>query len=72
MPVDVCLELYGDKSVVLPFFTGQVAEGLLLHVVRQVDPNAANVLHELDVSKPYSVTPLRFRSVSWIEKWLCF
>ncbi|MCX8178044.1 MAG: hypothetical protein N3F10_07120 [Candidatus Bathyarchaeota archaeon] len=51
MPVDVYLELYGDKSVVLPFFTGQVAEGLLLHVVRQVDPNAANVLHELGVSK---------------------
>ncbi|MEM2337615.1 MAG: CRISPR system precrRNA processing endoribonuclease RAMP protein Cas6 [Candidatus Bathyarchaeia archaeon] len=67
MPVEVGLELYGEKSVVLPFFTGHVARGLLLHVVRQVDPIAANVLHELNVSKPYSVTPLRFKSISQVE-----
>ncbi|MCS7114134.1 MAG: hypothetical protein RMJ15_03980 [Nitrososphaerota archaeon] len=51
----------------MPFFTGHVARGLLLHVVRQVDPSAAAVLHELDVSKPYGVTPLRFRGVSRVE-----
>ena len=67
LPVDVGLELYGEKSVVLPFFSGHVARGLLLHVVRQVDPSAANILHELDVSKPYSVTPLRFHSVLRVE-----
>ncbi|MCS7114493.1 MAG: CRISPR system precrRNA processing endoribonuclease RAMP protein Cas6 [Candidatus Bathyarchaeota archaeon] len=67
MPVEVGLELYGEKGVVLPFFTGHVARGLLLHIVRQVDPSAADVLHELNVSKPYSVTPLRFRSVSRVE-----
>ena len=67
MPVEVDLELYGEKSVVLPFFTGHVARGLLLHIVRLVDPSAAGVLHELNVSKPYSVTPLRFRSVSRVE-----
>jgi len=64
LPVEVVLEMYGEKGLVLPFFTGHVARGLLLHIVRQVDPTAANVLHELNVSKPYSVTPLRFRSCS--------
>lgn len=68
MPVEAILELYGEKNVVLPFFTGHVARGLLLHIVRQVDPSAASVLHELDVSKPYSVTPLRFRSASRVDK----
>lgn len=68
MPIEVTLELYGEKSVVLPFFTGHVARGLLLHIVKQVDPGVAGVLHELDVSKPYSVTPLRFRSASRVEK----
>jgi len=68
LPVEVCLELFGEKSVVLPFFTGHVARGLLLHVVRQVDPSASGLLHELNVSKPYSVTPLRFKSVSRGEK----
>ena len=62
MPVEIGLEMYAEKPVVLPFFTGHVARGLLLHVVRQVDPNASGLLHELNVSKPYSVTPLRFRS----------
>ncbi|MBS7637132.1 CRISPR-associated endoribonuclease Cas6 [Candidatus Bathyarchaeota archaeon] len=67
MPVEVGLELYGEKGVVLPFFTGHVARGLLLHMVRQIDPSAALVLHQLNVSKPYSVTPLRFRRVSRVE-----
>jgi CRISPR-associated endoribonuclease Cas6 len=68
LPVEVGLELYGEKSVILPFFTGHVARGLLLHMVRLVDPSAAGVLHELNTSKPYSVTPLSFRSVSRVEK----
>jgi CRISPR-associated endoribonuclease Cas6 len=62
LPVEVGLEMYAEKSVVLPFFTGYVARGLLLHVVRQVDPGASGLLHELNVSKPYSVAPLKFRS----------
>ena len=67
MPVEVSLELYGERGVVLPFFTGHVARGLLLHIVRLVNPSAAGVLHELNVSKPYSVTPLRFRSLSRVD-----
>jgi CRISPR-associated endoribonuclease Cas6 len=62
LPVDIGLEMYAKKATVLPFFTGYVARGLLLHVVRQVDPSASGLLHKLNVSKPYSVTPLRFRS----------
>ncbi|MEM2147886.1 MAG: CRISPR system precrRNA processing endoribonuclease RAMP protein Cas6 [Candidatus Bathyarchaeia archaeon] len=67
MPVEVGLELYAEKPVVLPFFTGYVARGVLLHVVRRVDPAASSLLHELDVRKPYSVTPLRFKSRSRVE-----
>ena len=67
MPVEIGLEMFAEKPVVLPFFTGYVARGLLLHVVRQVDPAASGLLHELNVSKPYSVTPLRFRSKSRVE-----
>ncbi|MGC9094893.1 MAG: CRISPR system precrRNA processing endoribonuclease RAMP protein Cas6 [Candidatus Bathyarchaeia archaeon] len=67
LPVEVGLELYGEKGMILPFFTGHVARGLLLHIVKLVDPFAADVLHELNVSKPYSVTPLRFKSASRSE-----
>ena len=68
MPVEVNLEMYAEKPVVLPFFTGHVARGLLLHVVRTVDPSASGLLHELNVSKPYSVTPLKFKSKAWKEQ----
>lgn len=68
MPVEVSLEMYAEKDVVLPFFTGYVARGLLLHMVRQVDPSASGLLHELNVSKPYSVAPLRFKSKGRDEK----
>ncbi|MBT0160551.1 CRISPR system precrRNA processing endoribonuclease RAMP protein Cas6 [Candidatus Bathyarchaeota archaeon A05DMB-2] len=67
MPVEVGLEMYAEKPVVLPFFTGYVARGLLLHAVRMVDPVVSGVLHELDVRKPYSVTPLRFKSMRRVE-----
>jgi len=67
VPVEVGLEMFAEKPVVLPFFTGYVARGLLLHVVRMVDPAASGLLHELDVSKPYSVTPLRFKSKRRVE-----
>jgi hypothetical protein len=62
LPVEIGLEMYAEKPVVMPFFTGHVARGLLLHFVRQVDPAASGLLHELNVTKPYNVTPLRFRS----------
>ncbi len=67
MPVEITLEMYAEKSVVMPFFTGHVARGLLLHFIRLVDPAASGLLHELNVSKPYSVTPLRFKSSSRTE-----
>lgn len=67
MPVEIILEMYAEKPVVMPFFTGHVARGLLLHFIRLVDPAASGLLHELNVSKPYSVTPLRFKSSSRTE-----
>jgi CRISPR/Cas system endoribonuclease Cas6 (RAMP superfamily) len=67
LPVEISLEMYAEKPVVMPFFTGHVARGLLLHFIRQVDPAASGLLHELNVSKPYSVTPLRFKSKNRTE-----
>jgi CRISPR-associated endoribonuclease Cas6 len=64
LPVEIQLDMYAEKPVTLPLFTGHVARGLLLHFIRLVDPAASGVLHELNVSKPYSVTPLRFKSSS--------
>lgn len=61
MPVEVSLELYGEKPVILPSYTGYVSRGLLLHILGRVDPGLASSLHEADKPKPYSVTPLRFK-----------
>jgi len=46
LPVEIGLEMYAEAPVILPFFTGYVARGLLLHVVRQVDPSASGLLHQ--------------------------
>jgi len=62
LPVEVGLEMYAEKSVVLPFFTGYVSRGLLLHILRHVNPAVSQRLHEPNVLKPYSLTPLYFRS----------
>ena len=60
--------MYGEKEVVLPLFTGHVARGLLLHIVREVDIGTSGFLHKLGTVKPYSVTPLRFRSRSRVKE----
>lgn len=62
MPIEIGLEMYADRETVLPFFTGHISRGLLLHILRNVKPSVSQDLHELDVVKPYSVTPLYFRS----------
>ncbi len=67
MPVEITLEMYAEKPLTLPFFTGHIARGLLLHFIRQVDPVASGSLHESNVSKPYSVTPLCFKSKAHTE-----
>ncbi|MEM2094545.1 MAG: CRISPR-associated endoribonuclease Cas6 [Candidatus Bathyarchaeia archaeon] len=62
MPVEMRVEMYPEKEVVLPRFTGYVSRGLLLHMLKRVDPGIAQRLHEPDKMKPYSVTRLMFRS----------
>ena len=48
-----------EKGRLFCLFSGHVARGLLLPVVRQVDLNASELLHELNTAKPYSVVPLQ-------------
>jgi len=68
LPVEIGLEMYAEKPIALPFFTGYVSRGLLLHVIRRVNPELASSLHEADKPKPYSVTPLRFKARQRGEK----
>ena len=68
MPVEISLEMYAEKSVVMPFFAGHVAMRLVLDFIRLVDPAASGLLDELNIFKPYSVTTLRFRRSSPTEK----
>ena len=62
MPTRIRLELLAEKEVELPSFTGYVSRGLLLTMLRRMDPSESERLHEQDARKPYSVTPLRFRA----------
>jgi len=62
MPTEFTLELYAEKEFPLPRFTGYISRGLLLNIVREVNPAVSQDLHEANRPKPYSVTPIYFRS----------
>ena len=62
MPVELEFEMYAEKAILLPSFTGYVARGLLLNMLRHVDAGVSQEMHEPQIMKPYSVTPLYFRS----------
>ncbi len=68
LPIEITLELKSDKEIILPHFTGHIAHGLFLNIVSGVDPAAAKILHELNVTKPYSVTPFHFNNSCQLEK----
>jgi CRISPR-associated endoribonuclease Cas6 len=56
------VKTFAEKSVKMPLFTGYIARGLALHILNRVDPALSQDLHEPNAIKPYSVTPLYFRS----------
>ena len=62
IPTELGFEMYAEKEVVLPRFTGYISRGLILALIRRTNPKEAQELHEPQVQKPYSVTPLRFKS----------
>jgi len=68
IPTEIVFEMYAEKEFSIPLFTGYISRGLLLHIVRRVNPAVAQRLHELGEMKPYSVTPLWFKSKTRSEK----
>jgi CRISPR-associated endoribonuclease Cas6 len=62
MPTEIGLEMYAEKEVLLPTFTGHISRGLLLHILKELDPSISQQLHEPNIVKPYSLTPLQFKS----------
>jgi CRISPR/Cas system endoribonuclease Cas6 (RAMP superfamily) len=50
------------RSIKLPLFTGYIARGLALYMLRTINPTISQNLHERNSVKPYSVTPLYFKS----------
>ncbi|MEM2365278.1 MAG: CRISPR-associated endoribonuclease Cas6 [Candidatus Bathyarchaeia archaeon] len=62
MPTELRLRLLAEKDIPLPKFTGYISRALLLNLLGQSSPSAAMCLHEPNKPKPYSVTPLFFKS----------
>ncbi|XRH75770.1 MAG: CRISPR-associated endoribonuclease Cas6 [Candidatus Methanosuratincola verstraetei] len=62
MPTEFEFVLRLEEELQLPSFTGYVSRGILLNIIRQVNPSSSQDLHEPNITKPYSVTPLFFKS----------
>lgn len=62
MPAELEFVLRLDGELRLPLFTGYISRGILLNLIRQADPASSQSLHEPNITKPYSVTPLCFKS----------
>jgi len=62
LPVEFVPELIPPYEVSLPDFTGHLTRGALLNMLRRGDASLPDRLHVPNVSKPYSVTGLYFRS----------
>lgn len=62
MVTELEVKTFAEKSVKMPLFTGYLARGLALNILNRIDPALSQDLHEPNALKPYSVTPLYFRS----------
>jgi CRISPR-associated endoribonuclease Cas6 len=62
LAIELEVKTVAEKSVRMPHFTGYIARGLALYILNRISPALAQDLHEPNAIKPYSVTPLYFRS----------
>lgn len=62
MVTELEVKTFAEKGVKMPLFTGYVARGLALNILNRIDPALSQGMHEPNALKPYSVTPLYFKS----------
>lgn len=63
MITEIEIHTIAEKEIQLPFFTGYISRALALNMLRSINPVSALNMHQPNMIKPYSVTPLYFRSV---------
>lgn len=51
-----------EEDIQLPHYTGHISRGILLSLIKSSNPSSSQELHEANVLKPYSVTPIFFKS----------
>jgi len=62
MPTKITINLFAQKDFKLPRFTGHISRGIILHIIKNIYPSTAQLLHESNVLKPFAVEPVYFRS----------
>lgn len=62
MPTRLTLSLAPSRDFPVPKFTGYIARGVILHLVKSANPSKALDLHESNVLKPFAVEPLYFKA----------
>ena len=62
MPTRLTLNLVASRDFLMPKFTGYIARGIILHLVKSANPSKALDLHESNLLKPFAVEPLYFRA----------
>lgn len=62
MVIKIRININPVNRINLPFFTGYIVRGLVLFMLRKINPSISQDLHELNIVKPYSVTPIFFNS----------
>lgn len=63
MITEIEIHTIAEKEIQLPFFTGYISRAITLNMLRSINPVSAQNMHQPNMIKPYSVTPLYFRSV---------
>jgi CRISPR-associated endoribonuclease Cas6 len=67
MPCKFTVQLITHSHLKVPRFTGHIIRAIFLKMIKSVDPKLAEELHKGDDPKPYSVTPLWFKSMATEE-----
>lgn len=59
MPFSVLLQGYPNSDAPVAHVQGPALQGMLLHLMQEVDPTMGERLHQKDQSRPYTLSPYR-------------
>ncbi len=66
--IKLIFKITATKEAYYPTFTGHILRGAILSIINEEKPTIAEILHESNKMRPYSIAPLSYQEIRWTKR----